>query len=256
MLYIVLVLVLAAFGLLIASLATSTTLFAWVSVGLSVLAAAVLVLDWWRRRRRQAAADVEDTQADDETDDDESPAGIGRGESTADVSGDSDTSSLVRSAGDGDSADNATEPAGQPAGGQPSTSADETTVLPRIDDAGGDTAASRAHGDTTAAPESEQEHDRDLDDDRDLDLNTEPDEEDTDAADLLTVSELDVEVLVVDERPRYHLTGCRWLADKPTLPLAVSEARQLGFTPCVVCTPDARLVAAHRKQRSATRRKT
>jgi hypothetical protein len=80
----------------------------------------------------------------------------------------------------------------------------------------------------------------------DPDQTAEPAEEDTDAADLLTVTELDGEVRVVDERPRYHLADCRWLADRPTLGLPIREARELGFTPCSVCSPDRTLAAAHR----------
>ncbi|QUQ71711.1 hypothetical protein [Kutzneria sp. CA-103260] len=74
----------------------------------------------------------------------------------------------------------------------------------------------------------------------------EPAEEDTDAADALVVSELTDEVLVLDERPRYHLAACGWLGERPVIPLPVNEARQLGFTPCAVCTPDATLAAATR----------
>jgi hypothetical protein len=74
----------------------------------------------------------------------------------------------------------------------------------------------------------------------------EPAEEDTDAADALVVSELTDEVLVLDERPRYHLAACDWLGERPTIPLPVNEARQLGFTPCALCTPDAKLAAATR----------
>jgi hypothetical protein len=77
----------------------------------------------------------------------------------------------------------------------------------------------------------------------------EPAEEDTDAADALVVSELSDEVLVLDERPRYHLAGCSWVGDRPTIPLPVDEARQLGFTPCARCTPDARLAAMARSAR-------
>ena len=80
----------------------------------------------------------------------------------------------------------------------------------------------------------------------DLDTEAEPAEEDTDAADVLAVSELDAEVRVVDERPRYHLEDCRWLGGRPTLGLPVREARELGFTPCSVCGPDRALVAASR----------
>ncbi len=74
----------------------------------------------------------------------------------------------------------------------------------------------------------------------------EPGEEDTDAADALVVSELTDEVLVLDERPRYHLAACDWIGDRPTILLPVNEARQLGFTPCAHCTPDAKLAAATR----------
>jgi hypothetical protein len=74
----------------------------------------------------------------------------------------------------------------------------------------------------------------------------EPAEEDTDAADLLVVTDLAAEVRVVDERPRYHLADCTWLAGRPTLGLPVNEARELGFTSCAVCAPDRNLAAAHR----------
>ena len=80
-----------------------------------------------------------------------------------------------------------------------------------------------------------------------LDLEAEPAEEDTDAADVLIVTDLDVEVRVLDERPRYHLADCRWVGDRATLGLPIKEARQLGFNPCAVCTPDAVLAAATRE---------
>lgn len=76
----------------------------------------------------------------------------------------------------------------------------------------------------------------------------EPRAEETDPGDLEVISALDAQVLVVDERPRYHLQTCGWLGSRPTLPLAVREARGLGFTPCAQCAPDAELA---RRQRSA-----
>ena len=79
----------------------------------------------------------------------------------------------------------------------------------------------------------------------------EPAEEATDAADLLVVSDLGAEVRVLDERPRYHLGRCAFIAGRPSLTLPVSEARQLGFTPCALCTPDAVLAARHREGRGA-----
>ncbi|SDO08094.1 hypothetical protein SAMN05421507_1011269 [Lentzea jiangxiensis] len=74
----------------------------------------------------------------------------------------------------------------------------------------------------------------------------EPSEEDTDAADLLVVADLVDEVRVLDERPRYHLSSCSWLAGRPTVGLPVQEARQLQFTPCALCGPDSTLVSRHR----------
>jgi hypothetical protein len=49
-LLLVLILVLIAFGLLVVALLTGSVLWAWVSVGVSVAAAAVLAVDWLQRR--------------------------------------------------------------------------------------------------------------------------------------------------------------------------------------------------------------
>lgn len=172
-LLVVLVLVLAAFALLITALATGTMLWAWGSVALSAVGALVLVADWLVRRRRRAAAEPDET-----------------GQATA------------------------IEP---PLGAQSAPVA--------------------------AKPDS----DTDDESDAELDQDTEPGEEDTDAADLLAVTDLDAPVVVLDERPRYHLADCRWLGDRPPLDLPVREARELGFTPCAVCTPDRVLAARHRR---------
>ncbi|MGW4112254.1 hypothetical protein ACWEFJ_15370 [Actinosynnema sp. NPDC004786] len=166
MLSIVLLLVLAALGLLVPALTSAQTYWAWLSVGASGAAAVVLALDWWLRRRSGA-----------------------------------------RAAG---------------------TAAVDHQV------SGGDHAAALG-GAAVEAPRSSPDQ-----------AEPEPGEEDTDAADALVVSDLTDEVRVVDERPRYHLAGCSWLAARPSLGLPVSEARQLGFTPCAVCRPDAGLAAARR----------
>ncbi|NIH84232.1 hypothetical protein FHX45_001125 [Amycolatopsis granulosa] len=79
----------------------------------------------------------------------------------------------------------------------------------------------------------------------------EPGVERTDPADAEIVSGLDVEVVVVDEHPRYHLTDCDWLTGRDTIPISVSEARDLGFTPCARCTPDAGLANTHRAKSKA-----
>jgi hypothetical protein len=59
------------------------------------------------------------------------------------------------------------------------------------------------------------------------------------------VAELDDEVLVVDEMPRYHQAGCRSLANTPVIPLPAREAVELGFTPCAWCTPNRALSSRH-----------
>jgi hypothetical protein len=73
-----------------------------------------------------------------------------------------------------------------------------------------------------------------------------PPEEPRDADAAALVAELDDEVLVVDELPRYHLGGCRSLAGSPVIPLPAREAVELGFTPCAWCTPDRALSSRHR----------
>jgi hypothetical protein len=162
-LFVVLLLVLAALGLLVPALTTSNNIWAWSSVGASVLAALVLIWDWWRRRPGDPAAVAQSVD-------------------------------------------------------QHAVADDQRVVV---------SPESVAEADTPPADE-------------------EPPEEDTDAADLLAVADLVDEVRVLDERPRYHLSSCSWLAGRPALGLPVQEARQLQFTPCAVCRPDATLVSRHR----------
>lgn len=57
------------------------------------------------------------------------------------------------------------------------------------------------------------------------------------------VAELHADVVVVDERPRYHLATCVHLIDRETQVLPVREAVELGFTPCAMCEPDTALLA-------------
>ena len=66
----------------------------------------------------------------------------------------------------------------------------------------------------------------------------EPPRQRTPRADAELIARLPAEVLVVDGRPRYHVTGCPHLLDRDSEPLAVSEAVELGFSPCGWCQPD------------------
>lgn len=202
MLSVVLILVLAALGLLVTALATGSSLWAWLSIAASLLAAGALFLDWLRRRKRQrkdAAAEAADETAEVAADADEEPA-------DEDAAAGADESDIETE----DEAETEDEP--------------------------------------TAEPVAEEEpipHERASTDDP----HTPPREEDTDVADVLLVSELDDQVMVIDEQPRYHLPECGWLTDKDIIPITVSEARELGFTPCARCGPDATLVARARKKK-------
>ncbi|GAB2749981.1 hypothetical protein [Amycolatopsis magusensis] len=205
MLYVVLVLVLVAAGLVVAGLITANTLWAWVSVGVSVLAGLVMLAEWLRRRKQAAVAAGKPAAVPDESEDDEKlKADLNPDTVEGEVAGELPVDEPVE------------EPAAEPAATEP------TAVLPAPDDEQPEEPAAVAEA-------------------------GDPGEEDTDAADLLIVAELDVEVLVVDEYPRYHLAECAWLTDRETIPIAVAEARDLGFTPCSRCTPDAHLAATHRE---------
>ncbi|RSM35040.1 hypothetical protein DMA12_45815 [Amycolatopsis balhimycina DSM 5908] len=191
MLYIVLVLVLAALGLLVTALITASSLWAWVSIGLSVLAGVILVADWLRRRRRSAASAAPVTPAA--------------------------------------SAVSPPEPA-EPA------EEEQTTLIPASGDLGdpADTPEPLPADEADASPEAETNGD------------SEPEVEETPESDIAVLADLEDEVVVVDEHPRYHLRTCVWLGTRDTIPIGVGEARQLGFTPCARCTPNATLAAAHR----------
>ncbi len=242
MLYLVLGLVLAAFGLLIAALTTANTLFAWISVTVSVIAAGLLVLDWIRGRRRAAEA-ADAAEPDPVMERPERPFSDQTPPLTETVRGGSPP---VEPAGGG-----RTEP---PPGGEQraGTEPPATVFVGR---------SGELDHPTQPPPERPTEPPAELPAELPAERVNEPaerpvaqepgepGEEDTDAADLLVVNDLRVEVRVVDEHPRYHLASCTYLLDKPTLPLPVFEARELGFTPCARCGPDATLAAQHRATR-------
>lgn len=228
MLYIVLALVVAAFGLLVAALTTANTLFAWISVAVSVVAAVLLVTDWIGGRRRSASTP---------------PAAR---PTVVTVGGQRSAGREPEPEPDLDAVYGAAPPRAEPVqrsepdeGAEPDPFEQEEPVeQARRDEPADEPEAEPGYPDQEPdAPEPDQ------------DDPGEPGEEPTDAADLLVVAGLDVEVRVVDEHPRYHLAKCGWLSGKATIPIAVSEARQLGFTPCARCGPDAALAARHRARR-------
>jgi len=74
----------------------------------------------------------------------------------------------------------------------------------------------------------------------------EPPEEPSDAAAAEIIARLENQVVVVDERPRYHLPTCPSVAAHPLIPLPVREAVEYGFTPCGWCAPNRALGDRHR----------
>lgn len=280
MLYLVLFLVVAALAGVVAALITAEPLWAWVSIGISVLALALLLIDWLRRRPRRTGTlgttaygseedsepgettevmevtDPEETYSAAHAAEDEEASETERGtevlEPAASVSGEQ-ISMNQEPAGaepaESVSVDSPTTPAHAEAvpaeRSLPSEEAD--TEVPSVERVAAESEAGLSPEGTGPEDGSRADAGSAVEDD------TTPGEEDTDAADLLVVSEIDSEVLVVDEYPRYHLEACEWLTARETIPVPVSEARDLGFTPCARCGPDASLAAKHRKKRGKFR---
>jgi len=232
-LYIVLALVLAAFGLLIAALTTANTLWAWISVVVSVVAAGLLITDWLsgRRAARAKAAGKATGRTPGKAGKTPTVVTVGGhhgeppGGQNIDTTDDADWFGGV----DGPERERPAEPAAPPVPADVVEPESDTEVTGHIEPVRVDRADTAA--DVPADPDRE------------------PDEEPTDASDLLVVAGLSAEVRVVDEHPRYHLATCTWLGPRPTIPIPVSEARQLGFTPCARCGPDSVLAARHRAAR-------
>lgn len=243
MLYLILLLVVASLGLLIAALTTANTLWAWISVLISVVAAGLLVFDWIRNRhRRSREAPATDRRPEPVFEEREQPFAAPPPPSSMAVAGYDqagyDQAGQEQHVGSqeqpGDSFPDAFEESfqdfdDQPKLGEPpfGTSAHQVPVEPPEPITAVQEPITAIQGPA-------------------VDPDSEPGEENTDATDVLTVSELSDEVVVIDERPRYHLMVCAWLNGRPTMPLPVSEARELGFTPCALCAPDSTLAARQR----------
>jgi hypothetical protein len=101
--------------------------------------------------------------------------------------------------------------------------------------------AARDSGPDTAYERDPAERDRPADQQPYPPLD-EPAEEPVSDSDALRVAGLSADVMVIDGRPRYHLPGCPHLLGRVAQPLPVSEARDLGFTPCALCRPDSNLL--------------
>jgi hypothetical protein len=302
-LLLVLVLVLIAFGLLVVALLSGSVLWAWVSVGVNVAAAAVLLVDWLQRRSAvkagteagdatptppaapvppphmlggeqavEPATEVFPTvradgrydavgpdraagaRHDERPDTRETvvlrafpPSGSAGGPSGAlggiGHAGPNLSQSVTKSGGEAVDADrNGGSPTGAPVDGRDATSpdADPDSETVKVAGASGQGAPEglplRGGPDGPGAPPALPP----------LGPDGAPPEEPRDAEAAALVAELDDEVVVVDELPRYHLGSCRSLAGVPVIPLPIREAVELGFTPCAWCAPDRSLAARHR----------
>ena len=279
MLWIVLGLVLMSFGLLVAALVTSRTGWAWGSVGASGIAAGLLAADWMGRRRiepddhfpfapYQEYEVVAAPNADvDPAADDRPAADAGTTADSAAVDRAAVHPAPVGPAGVDPPAVDQTDADVEPAAGVEPDDPVVDGADPTVERAAGEqpedpapVATTEAAPEAAAGPEPEPVRPQVVvapvrrtslrPPPIRIDPSVEPPEESTDAADAIVVSDLTDEVVVIDERPRYHLSGCRWVGTRQTLPLPVDEARELGFGPCAVCRPDFTLAARHRAARS------
>lgn len=259
MLYLVLLLVMGSLGLLLAALRGGGTILAWASVGVSVIAALLLLFDWAGRR---LAADAKQSPGatPDELDrlgEDGSAAAMRApqpAERSAERHGAQDHQQEHPPAPtDADAASESAPAAAAAANAEPGPSAEQPPARPgrhlAVD--GGSPPPSTAQRPGYRPPGRTAPAGAPRSTPVSLNPAIEPPEEDTDAADSLRVAELSDEVRVLDERPRYHLAGCEWVGDRFTLALPVHEARELGFSPCALCQPDSVLCTRHRHRSSA-----
>lgn len=221
MLVVVLLLVLAAGGALVSAVVADHPQWAWLAVLFSVLGAALLVM---RRTRAPKAAEAPSESADPERQYSERQPSERQSSEPAELS----QHRAGRAPGMAEPANAANQTAAAKDGGT------RWFDAPAFETAGAGAQLSRTRvAGASAAPLVDEE----------------PGDEGTDATVLLQGSELDVEVVVIDERPRYHLARCRWLENRGTIPLPLREARSLGFTPCALCAPNAVLTRRARANR-------
>jgi hypothetical protein len=119
----------------------------------------------------------------------------------------------------------------------PSIPQQHDSGYPPFEDAAYDDAAS-----DDAAYDAAADDDDDFDEPED-----EPAPQQTSPGDAARIAGMNTDVYVVDGRPRYHLRGCVHLMGRDNEPLPVSEAVELGFSPCGVCEPDSSILAAARR---------
>jgi hypothetical protein len=202
------------------------------SIAASLLAAVALVVG---ARRAAAARTAVSDDAYDGLGDDESPPS--RGEKRATV-GDRPRES-GRRRGEG-------AVYGRDTGARPAAAESGVGTLLEDDEDEPDRVSipNQNVGDERGRVAVELDLDEDADDD---DPPDEPAAQIVAPADAARVARMSAQVLVIDGRPRYHQAGCVHLLGRESEPLLVSEAVELGFTPCSLCEPDSALLADARR---------
>jgi hypothetical protein len=262
------VLILGAVVLLVLGLTNGSSGLLVGSIGTSLLAAVALVVGVRQATAARAAAgllDDEDEQFADDEDDEFAvpersavagrvsvPVRAGERSGRANDPGWSDEPSWSQEPGWSDEpARSAGRPAGPPDTGaldEPDDyrSGDFRRVETDSEDEDGYANAYQPGSQNGMAVPAQQSGGRD-DYDDDEDPPDEPVAQRVSAADAARVARMAAEVVVIDGRPRYHVTGCVHLLGRPFEPLPVSEAVELGFSPCGLCEPDSSLLADARR---------
>ncbi|MEU7822329.1 hypothetical protein [Catellatospora sp. NPDC049133] len=214
-----LLLILVAVVLLVLGLTDGSSGLLVGSIGTSLLAAVALVVGARQAAAARAAAGLLDDDEDEQFDGDEDDEPVGRR-----AGGRAVVPPRVPERDDWDD-----EPVRQPVLGRTDTEPmsagyQQTEVVLPAQGAGG-----RA------------------DDFDDEDPPDEPVAQRVSPADAARIARMSADVLVIDGRPRYHVAGCVHLLGRPYEPLPVSEAVDLGFSPCGLCEPDSALLADARR---------
>ncbi len=216
-------LVLVGLGLFVAGVLTGETPFYWACVGACVVAAVLLVVARLRMSPSAGKAPASGRAASAD-------------EATTTNTTTKPATTKAPAAAAGTTATGAT--AAGLAAAQPAEAADAGAAAPdeavATGSAASTAASSRADDGPAATPSAD---------------GGEPPVEEVEVTDLLLVVDLKDEVLVVDEHPRYHLSGCPHLAGQETIPIPLDEAKTDGFTPCGICRPDATIADRARARR-------
>ncbi|MFG2042641.1 hypothetical protein [Dactylosporangium sp. NPDC048998] len=248
-----LLLIVVAVGLLVLGLVQGSDALLVASIGASLLAAVALIVGG---RQAAAARSARTTRTGRQVPVERyDPLASHLGVEDLDLSGSSEYARRAERQAVGAGARTGTT-YGAPVGGRPAA-ADETAMMAPVRDEPEPAVAPPGDGEQGRYEEYPSGYERahgalayddDDDDDEfdDEDPADEPSIQHSSAADLARVATLDAEVLVIDGRPRYHVSTCPHLLGREHEPLPAHEAVELGFTPCSTCAPNDVLLAARR----------